>query len=221
MQNLSGGSSGSFLFETTDKKYILKTISDQEKNLMIEILPAYFKRFSECAETFLVKIIGLFTIFPENLNVLLMENIMLDRENLVIFDLKGSLADRNVYIDFFPIAGKVLKDQNFLESKIKIKCCNTGIIERLIEDFEVLSKYSIMDYSLIIGIPIDKVRNSEEIIMSNDIKIGIIDILQKYNLKKMYEKSLKSIIHNPKEISSVEPAAYLHRIKEFLSEIFI
>lgn len=221
LQNLHGGSSGSFIFVTADKRYILKIISKEERDLMIKILPDYLERLTGYPQSYLVKIFGLFTILPENLNILLMENLLPDHENLVIFDLKGSYRNRIVFIDSFPIAGKVLKDQNFREAKIKIKCENNEIVEQLQEDFKMLSKHNIMDYSLIIGIPFKMVQSSRVIIISSDIRLGVIDILQKYNLKKIYEKNLKSIIHKSIEISAADPVTYLTRINRFLSKIFI
>lgn len=48
--------------------------------------------------------------------------------------------------------------------------------------------------------------------------MGIIDILQPYNLKKRLEHSFKSISHPETEISSVEPTFYATRFINFIKE---
>lgn len=222
MQNMSGGKSGSFLFPTSNKRFVLKSINEEERSLMVKILPEYTKRLLGSESSRLVKIFGLFTIIPDNLHIILMENILPDREQMVIFDLKGSHTNRKVNISSFPSPGMVLKDQNFLEIGIKIDLCgDKKFVNQLIEDFEMLSQHKIMDYSIIVGIPVNDLKQSNQIKMSPKIVIGIIDILQKYNFKKISEKSMKSILHNPKDISVADPETYLERIENFLSQVFI
>jgi hypothetical protein len=48
--------------------------------------------------------------------------------------------------------------------------------------------------------------------------MGIIDILQQYDLRKMGETVLKSVVHPISGISSVSPAFYAERFVKFLSE---
>lgn len=48
--------------------------------------------------------------------------------------------------------------------------------------------------------------------------IGIIDILQQYNLKKIGENYFKSLIFNSNEISAVDPAKYAKRFVEYIKD---
>ena len=49
--------------------------------------------------------------------------------------------------------------------------------------------------------------------------VGIIDILQEYNLWKRSETAVRGLVDDPTEISSVHPKAYASRFVEFLSTV--
>ena len=50
--------------------------------------------------------------------------------------------------------------------------------------------------------------------------LGIIDILQDYNLKKKLEHAGKSLFLDPMSISVVEPKLYARRFINFLEKVF-
>lgn len=50
--------------------------------------------------------------------------------------------------------------------------------------------------------------------------LGIIDILQEYNMKKKVEHAYKSMQFDPLSISSVEPRLYSQRFITFLETVF-
>lgn len=50
--------------------------------------------------------------------------------------------------------------------------------------------------------------------------LGIIDILQEYNMKKKIEHACKSLKFDPLAISVVEPKIYSKRFITFLEKIF-
>jgi 1-phosphatidylinositol-4-phosphate 5-kinase len=50
--------------------------------------------------------------------------------------------------------------------------------------------------------------------------MGIIDILQEYNVKKKLEHSYKSFKFDPLTISVVEPKLYANRFFHFLKNVF-
>jgi Phosphatidylinositol-4-phosphate 5-Kinase len=218
LKNLEGGRSNAFLFTTTDQKFIIKTITQTDRNFFLKILPGYYERIVEKSRTKLVKIFGLFTLKPENIDFIVMENLVPDRENSVIFDLKGSTLKRKTQIPSFPIVNKVLKDINFIESQIKIKLENKDILYDLIEDINFLYEYHVVDYSLILGISQDLFGVEGKSISSELVKIGIIDIFQEYNLKKVSERKFKSILYDPLKISIAKPKMYHDRLIKFIQE---
>jgi Phosphatidylinositol-4-phosphate 5-Kinase len=218
LENLEGGKSNAFLFTTPDQKFIIKVLTKKDKKTFLKILPGYFQRVTQDSGSKLVKIFGLFTLKPDNIEFIVMENLIPNRENSIIFDLKGSLLDRKTQIPSFPIVNKVLKDINFIESQIKIKLENKNLLSQLIQDFEFLYKYNIIDYSLILGIPTQCLENKQDDLTTEVIKIGIIDIFQSYNLKKVSETKFKSLLHNSDEISSINSKRYYERITKFIEE---
>lgn len=50
--------------------------------------------------------------------------------------------------------------------------------------------------------------------------MGIIDILQEYNVKKKLEHACKSLRYDPLKISVVEPKLYAKRFNDFLKTVF-
>ena len=52
------------------------------------------------------------------------------------------------------------------------------------------------------------------------VYFGIIDILQEYNLQKKLEHRFKSIAHDGKTISAVDPTAYAERFMRFMRRVF-
>lgn len=50
--------------------------------------------------------------------------------------------------------------------------------------------------------------------------MGIIDILQEYNMKKKVEHFYKSMQFDPQSISSVDPKSYAERFIGFLKKVF-
>ena len=47
--------------------------------------------------------------------------------------------------------------------------------------------------------------------------MGIIDILQDYNTRKLFERGLKSILHDSYAISVAPPKLYANRFYDFMS----
>ncbi|CAK7357034.1 unnamed protein product [Dovyalis caffra] len=69
----------------------------------------------------------------------------------------------------------------------------------------------------------DKVDSTEiELFEVYDVVLymGIIDVLQEYNLKKKVEHACKSLKYDPMSISAVEPKLYAKRFLNFLHKVF-
>ena len=97
-----------------------------------------------------------------------------------------------------------------------------------------------MDYSLLVGVrvtdeeTVHRLESSEEIAYYNfpfgsfrgkyedsneypvEYYMGIIDILQPYNIRKKVENALKRVKESQQEISCVDPITYANRFKQFL-----
>ena len=161
-----------------------------------------------------------------------MENILHQKDSSFIFDLKGSKVDRlvkGIKDPKNPPVGVVLKDVNFSLLNYKLKLStkeNEEIIKALSEDFDILRKMGIMDYSVLLGICVEcekKVKLNRYSYVNDDgfvISVGIIDFFQEYNLSKVGEKTVKSVFNKSEDISSTNPDDYFSRIIRMVLEVF-
>jgi hypothetical protein len=71
------GKSGSFFFFSHDRKYIIKTMTGAEIEVMLKILPNYIEHLRKTPNSLIAKIFGIFTIEKDGfgkVHVMLMEN---------------------------------------------------------------------------------------------------------------------------------------------------
>lgn len=175
-----------------------------------------------------------------------MENILPRPEVPVskIFDLKGSTAGRKASeADKLGKGPVILKDLDFdvpfLLGPTKLML----LFEQLKRDTAFLENCAIMDYSLLVGIvDLDQVTavgripwalpeelsvfrmddggfrssNGKDEPMNLVYYMGIIDVLQPYNLRKKVEHALKSLREAPDALSCVDPAQYSRRFVDFV-----
>ena len=229
ISQMPGGRSASIIFTTYDQRFVIKTIESCERKILIRLLPRYSNRITCNPESKLVRILGLYQILPERQDFVIMENIIPDKSCSVIFDLKGSTIDRlvpRVNYDNLPL-GKTMKDENFRKSNLKIKLDEPLIkfmINTLKNDFEILKNENIMDYSILLAFykkPLLEKNRYQIDYLGEKYAIGIIDILQDYNLAKITEEKWKSLYKKNRSMLSVaEPDFYFQRITSFLQYLF-
>lgn len=227
LRTAEGGKSGAIIFFTFSQEFVIKSISRAEKKVLFKILHRYIERI-EYSKSRLARIIGVFQLKPINQDFIIMENIVSNSQNAVIFDIKGSLLDRFVQgnFDYFePPYGRVLKDINLHESGFKFHISPTEkekIINELNKDFEMLATFGIMDYSVLIAFYRSGIKSKTRYDISGieDVySIGIIDFLQIYNIKKKSENYFKKMIFRNTEISSEKPKIYRERISSSMSDL--
>jgi len=94
----SASASGSFFFETADKRYILKTITKRECDQLRHMLFDYWKHIEQYADTLLPRFMGMYKVkHTENkfVRVLVMRNVFYTKLPISEkYDLKGSTVGR-------------------------------------------------------------------------------------------------------------------------------
>jgi len=157
----SKGRSGSFFFYSHDRKFIIKTITNEEKETMDKILLNYYNYMKSFNTTLITKIYGIYTVVIKNassVNVILMQNLFgcspihIQR----MFDLKGSSVQRKTKNVQKWKKDQVLKDMDYqwltqVEPKL-INFSNEDIQEikkNMENDVNFLRRLSLMDYSLL------------------------------------------------------------------------
>lgn len=71
------GKSGSFFFLTHDNRFMIKTVTTKELNIMLDILPSYIEHNLTYPDSLIAKIFGVFTVKREGMEpviLCLMEN---------------------------------------------------------------------------------------------------------------------------------------------------
>lgn len=119
----SQGKSGSFFFFSHDNEFIIKTMTDDELKVFLKAFPDYFRHLAANPRSIIARIYGVFKVQMEDImpvNLLLMANTIKHRATkniLNIYDLKGSIINRNVVITKKTKNTSTLKDVNLQRIK--------------------------------------------------------------------------------------------------------
>lgn len=235
LTGVKGGSSGAFIYESHDSRFIIKTVSTEEKLVFLnKLLPHYVNRIYS-NNSALARIWGVFQIQcvgNYSTNLILMDNVSSSfKQGQRKYDLKGSLYARKCYAKATrkTIVGK---DCNFLEEigKLGLQYDDAqNLLARLEQDVKMLASFNIMDYSLLvteITCPIKTKANSLYMYRTNKgektyCTIALIDYFQEYTFAKKAERFWKTKIQrvHPNELSSMEAKKYAERFIGFVSSI--
>ncbi|XP_045431518.1 1-phosphatidylinositol 3-phosphate 5-kinase isoform X12 [Pipistrellus kuhlii] len=227
-----GGKSGAAFYATEDDRFILKQMPRLEVQSFLDFAPHYFSYITNAVQqkrpTALAKILGVYRIGYKNsqnntekkLDLLVMENLFYGRKMAQVFDLKGSLRNRNVKTD----TGKescdvVLLDENLLkmvrDNPLYIRSHSKAVLRASIRsDSHFLSSHLIIDYSLLVG------RDDT----SNELVVGIIDYIRTFTWDKKLEMVVKStgiLGGQGKMPTVVSPELYRTRFCEAMDKYFL
>ncbi|KAI4330460.1 hypothetical protein MLD38_028749 [Melastoma candidum] len=225
-----GGKSNAFFAKTLDERFVIKQVTKTELESFIEFAPAYFKYLSESIDTrsptCLAKILGIYQVTSKNIkggkevkmDVLVMENLLFQRNIIRLYDLKGSSRSR--YNPDSSGANKVLLDQNLIESMPTAPIFLGNKAKRLLEravwnDTSFLASIDVMDYSLLVGIDEEK----------HELVLGIIDFMRQYTWDKHLETWVKAsgILGGPKNAppTVISPKQYKKRFRKAMTMYFL
>lgn len=237
---ISAGASGALFFVSHDRKYIIKTISVEEKNTAKRMLKDYFNYIKDHPNSLLCRLYGLFSL--DNIHFIIMANSFHTKYEMdEIYDLKGSKVGRTS-------DGPIKKDLDF-NKDLSIGELRSDTIIQIHKDTSFLRKMCIIDYSLLLGIRTQKPQEFEDpnpVIVEHCGKVPfwakeygglrvyengvptdkiahlcIIDILTEYGLTKKAERFIKSFVHEKKEISVADPDTYRERFKNFVDQVVL
>lgn len=246
MTGLSGGAtqdsgkSGSLFWFSSDNKYMIKSISTPEYNKLIAILPEYLAHFTAAQKegrvSLLAKFYGAYCLQVDTqaVHFIAMNNVFSSGKPSRAYDLKGTTEDR--YVE--PGDGKVMKDSNFEDAWVGLPERDADQIHRAVDaDTAFLEEHGIMDYSLILGVydqagpnarnepatysglEVTEDEESEAKMEPATFRIGIVDILVEYSLKKKLAHVMKkTTIGCCHEIDTEPPQRYRERFVDAMEE---
>jgi len=153
----SSGRSGSSMWISNNKRYLLKSLLPEETKLLGRILPGYYQYLSMNKNSFLTRFIGWYRIDKGGqtaaIDFVVMMNIFYSPKPIhVQYDLKGSTIARSTKIDK-PDPSVAMKDNDFGGQQIFLGAeRKPPIMDQIQKDASFLNYQSICDYSLLIGI---------------------------------------------------------------------
>ena len=235
LKNIIGaGKSGANMWLSKTNFFFIKELSNTDNKTFEKLLMKYLLYITSNNNTLLPKFFVFYKIKKKNLIIQL--NLNPFKKNTWLYDLKGShftRTSKNHIID------KVGKDNNFGDSQIMFKN-SKSIKNQIKKDTTFLADNNLMDYSLLVCIRNIKTNNTywNKWIVNNNkplfkgpgpsmpnniyINFGIIDILQKYNIKKSIESYIKDIKHIGKRyesnVSAIDSKDYKIRFDNFIDK---
>ncbi|KND01990.1 uncharacterized protein SPPG_02496 [Spizellomyces punctatus DAOM BR117] len=224
-----GGKSGSTFLKTRDDRLIIKQLSRLEMDALYKFAPAYFEYMSQAIfhelPTVLAKIFGFYRISYKNpttgrsmrFDCFVMENLFYERTISRIFDLKGSM--RNRHVQSTGRQNEVLLDENLVEfiyeSPLFIREHSKKLLRASVwNDTLFLSKLNVMDYSLLVGIDVER----------SELVVGIVDYIRTFTWDKKLESWVKETAFlggGGKEPTIVSPRQYKNRFREAMERYFL
>jgi len=155
----SPGRSGAKFYLSHDQLYIIKTLTSEEVEQMHSLLVQYHPYVVERhGKTLLPQYLGMYRLTVDNVEtyMVVMRNIFSNHLKIhKKYDLKGSTVDREASEKEREKDHPTFKDNDFLADGVKIcigEEAKVKLIETLKADVEFLTKQSIMDYSLLLGV---------------------------------------------------------------------
>ena len=219
---VSGGRGNNSLICTWDKKIIIKTIDNNEREILTDKMITNYHCLMKESKSILSRIYGIFKIELKDkgsINVIVQKNMneLPLETKLLTFDFKGSTVDRQTIQKadttlnreqlFIKYKNKVLKDidMGIIGMKFILNFENWKNITNIINcDSLFLQSLEVTDYSLIVFVhkyrkeDIINYQGCSRIIPSKDNKyifnFSIVDFLGPFNLEKKGEKIAKSLV---------------------------
>lgn len=153
LAKFSDGRSNSFFIFSPDKKFILKTINDQEAQVLLKMLPSLHRYFSANPHSLITRFYGCHAVkvsHGELVHVVVMGNVFSSPMKIhECYDLKGSWVNRSAGKREDPSKlGMDLDLQRQLRLTAPIRAM---FLEQVQKDSLFLCSVNIMDYSLLLG----------------------------------------------------------------------
>jgi len=221
--------SGEFFFFSKDRRFLVKTITEDEALLLFRMLPAYGAHMAANDGSLIVRYAGLYRAQVPGVGVKyfsVMASVFDPRcEIHETFDLKGSLHHRRKKRD-----DKIGKDQDWVDAGQRLQLPDGARREFCAAhetDAAFLRAFGVMDYSLLVGIHHAKGNEQSDSLArgalraqgSSDVYfVGLIDFLISFSLRKQGEHLVRVFQGHGHDTSCVHPDDYATRQVHFVRE---
>eukprot|EP01064_Diplonema_japonicum_P038595 TRINITY_DN93_c7_g1_i1.p1 TRINITY_DN93_c7_g1~~TRINITY_DN93_c7_g1_i1.p1 ORF type:complete len:1340 (+),score=221.17 TRINITY_DN93_c7_g1_i1:66-4085(+) len=235
-----GKSAATFVYSHS-KKFIIKTVRQDEFQALTGMIPSYYVHLLNNPNSLINRHYGAFVVTKKQektyftvLPNILPETVAFD----VVYDLKGSSFKRAAGVADKAHSPPILKDNDFTEGNKKLSAHPIDqkmLVNQLVVDISWLESHNRMDYSLLVGVVSDNQDTSphavpETVTISTGFSVlrdhsgrsrfyvGVIDILTDYTIKKQVAHTLKTKVGGAdrEELSTVPADAYATRFLSFV-----
>lgn len=217
----------SFVYFTNDQNYVIKTISRQEKGILLnEMLDSYSNRVFDFPESKLVRILGVFKLSFNGIYFILMENTAPGLQNCQIYDLRGARIDRILSNEVGTQTRETLLSNDKVFRRLRKEIImglseSSETIKILKGDMKILRSIGVMDYSLLLVMSEEHLPRTRYSIGSH-YYIAILDLFQMYDnfkgLERWYKINVKRV--EKEQLGTVSPAEYFNKLLAFIKSIF-
>ncbi|KAK3871359.1 hypothetical protein Pcinc_023491 [Petrolisthes cinctipes] len=177
----SPGRSGARFYNSSDKMYIVKTLTSDEVEQMHALLKEYHPYVvNRHGKTLLPQYLAMYRLTVDNIQTycVVMRNVFSTFLKIhKKYDLKGSTVDREASVKELEKDLPTLKDNDFMKDGTKIYIgeeAKQQLMETLNADVEFLMRLHLMDYSLLLGIH-DIERAENEVVLQNESEEDAIE----------------------------------------------
>ena len=234
---VGAGKSGMKMWYSKSKYFFVKELNKGDREALRKLMPKYKKYMMRNKDSLLPKFYGIYE--HKKIVYVVQKNLNPFNSGSWVYDLKGSHRKRTIIHHKQTDIGK---DNNFGSSKLFIKH-SRKIKNQMKRDTAFLKENNLMDYSLLVILRDDMNRSEDWLKSENksyccemsgpgpsqrskvNINIGIIDILQKYNIRKSIESVFKSKRHfiksnrSASEVSAINSKSYKTRFDDYMEDI--
>ncbi|CAK4641336.1 unnamed protein product [Aphanomyces euteiches] len=237
----SEGKSGNIFYFTANKKFMVKSVPEDEYQVLRSILPYYHNYLQAHPESYLCRYFGCHSISlpvgSRRMYFVVMQNLFNEGAVDQRFDLKGN-TDRRQAIQSHDVEQYIVRSQNreaisklmmdidFLKLRQTIQVDDmdeANMQSQLIEDITFLATRDIMDYSILLGVKyIHNVPSATSGTLSKTREriyyLGIIDMLQRYTWRWTLQRWFLGLFccKDMSNVSAVPPNEYGTRLKHFV-----
>lgn len=223
--------SGEFFFFSGDRRFLIKTVSQEEGELLHRMLPAYKHHIKTTPRSRIVRYAGVFKMELAGGTITRYFTVMASvfAPGFTVhstFDIKGSMLKRRR-----KEGESIGKDEDWVESGARLHLSETLRRELLAvheQDLEFLESFGVMDYSVLIGIhnlppSVEKGSGWWDKgmgIWADDARevyfVGLIDFLIQFGLYKKSEQLVYYAKGVHEKASCTDPTSYARRQVAFL-----
>jgi len=228
----SGGAKGGCLMAFVRSEYIVKELCADDHDSLLEISHSYFEHIHD-GDTLLCTILLHFEHLASGRYFFVMRNVTGSGPFLAKYDLKGCDDDKTL-----EVSGRKITPADTLKPNAGPRSWNfmltegqrEEVLNRMRRDAEWLTSHQLMDYSLIVavktyqGVSSDRCFGQLPLIRrcadgsEVAVCIGIIDFLQKWNLKKRIARRIKFL---EMDKATIPPSRYAQRFCEYFERRFV